>query len=384
MAPRAGGSILAGVALAALVLFSGAAASPPQHTPRSTASAQESFDDLYQRGQRANAAIKTLTATFTETTTSSLLTRPLVAHGTVAVERPSRVVLHYTDPEARVVLIDGKRMTMSWPGRNIRQVTDIGAAQDRVQKYFVNGDAAELRRQFEIHEDEATERAGIYQVTMVPKRKQIREALAKLELWVDRASLLLSAMRMTFANGDTKTMTFADVVPNAAIEPGSPSPPLTASPPNSLVLFSAIVSWSHRRRLLVVGAVICVLLVSVVGLTRLSFDTDVLSLLPRDSRVIQSFRDYLARFGSLEGLYVVFTSPDGHPISEYNEDISTWVERLRAAPEIGRVDPGVVDRSRDFAWLADRQLLAAEGSTARRGAGAPPSSGHDGCGRRQT
>src|SRR6185295_3513679 len=126
-------------------------------------------------------------------------------------------------------------------------------------------------------------------------------------------------------------------------------------------LIGDIVKWAHRRRRLVVGAVLCVLLVSLVGLTRLSFDTDVLSLLPRDSRVIQSFRDYLARFGSLEGLYVVFTSPDGHPISEYNEDISTWVERLRAAPEISRVDPGVLDRSRDFAWLADRQLLVLKG-----------------------
>jgi predicted RND superfamily exporter protein len=123
----------------------------------------------------------------------------------------------------------------------------------------------------------------------------------------------------------------------------------------------SIVRWAHRRRRLVVGAVLCVLLVSVVGLRRLSFDADVLSLLPRDSRIIQSFRDYLARFGSLEGLYVVFTSPDGHPISEYEEDISTWVDRLRAAPEIGRVDPGVVDRTRDFAWLADRQLLALHG-----------------------
>ena len=126
-------------------------------------------------------------------------------------------------------------------------------------------------------------------------------------------------------------------------------------------LIGGIVKWAHRRRLLVVGAVICVLVVSIVGLTRLKFDTDVLSLLPHDSRVIQSFRNYLARFGSLEGLYVVFTSPDGHPISEYNEEISTWVERLRAAPEIGRVDPGVVDQSRDFAWLADRQLLVLKG-----------------------
>ena len=126
-------------------------------------------------------------------------------------------------------------------------------------------------------------------------------------------------------------------------------------------LIGAIVKWAHRQQFLVVAAVICVLVLSVVGLQRLSFDADVLSLLPRDSRVIQSFRDYLARFGSLEGLYVVFTSPHGHPISEYDDEINTWVERLRAAPEIDRVDAGVIDRSRDFGWLADRQLLVLQG-----------------------
>ena len=36
-----------------------------------------------------------------------------------------------------------------------------------------------------------------------------------------RSTLLLDAMRMTFANGDTKMMTFDDVVPNAALEPGT-------------------------------------------------------------------------------------------------------------------------------------------------------------------
>ena len=75
----------------------------------------DAFDELYARGQKANAAMKTLTARFTETTTSSLLTKPLVARGRLAVERPSRVVLRYTDPDSRVVLIDGNQMTMSWP-----------------------------------------------------------------------------------------------------------------------------------------------------------------------------------------------------------------------------------------------------------------------------
>jgi hypothetical protein len=55
---------------------------------------------------------------------------------------------------------------------------------------------------------------------MVPKRKQIREGLTRLELWLDQSSLLLSAMRMTFPNGDTKLMVLTDVVANAPVDPG--------------------------------------------------------------------------------------------------------------------------------------------------------------------
>jgi outer membrane lipoprotein-sorting protein len=200
------------VALAACLLSADAPASTPP----------DSFDDLYARGQKATAAIKTLTARFTETTTSSLLTRPMVARGRLAVERPSRVIMRYTDPDARVVLIDGDKMTMSWPGRNLTQVTDIGTAQGRVQKYFVNGTAAELRGQFAIDDHGMTgDRPDLYFVTMAPKRKQIRASLAQLDLWVNRSSLLLHSMKMTFANGDTKTLLFEDVVPNATLEPGS-------------------------------------------------------------------------------------------------------------------------------------------------------------------
>ena len=109
------------------------------------------------------------------------------------------------------------------------------------------------------------------------------------------------------------------------------------------------------------GAVVAALLVSLEGARRLSFDADVLSLLPRDSRVIQSFRTFLARFGSLDQLYVVFTAPEGHAVSEYDDEINLWVDRLRSAPEIARVDAGVVDRTRDFGWLADHQLLVLQG-----------------------
>jgi outer membrane lipoprotein-sorting protein len=202
---------------ACAVAIGSAAVVPAQRAP----ARDTSFDELYRRGQLANAGLKTLTARFTETTTSSLLTRPLVERGTLAVERPAKVVLQYTVPETRTVLIDGNRLVLSWPGRNIHQARNIGQMQGRVQKYFVDSDPDELRRSFEITMSDTEKRPGTDHVSLLPKRKQIREGLTRLDLWIDQSSLLLAAMRMTFANGDTKLMTLEDVVPNASLAPGT-------------------------------------------------------------------------------------------------------------------------------------------------------------------
>jgi outer membrane lipoprotein-sorting protein len=198
-----------------LTLMLGAVTTTAQAPSPSTSS----FDESYRRAQQANAALKTLTADFTESTTSSLLARPLVSHGTLAVQRPSRVILRYSEPEPRVVLIDGDRMTMTWPSQQLRQETDIKRAQSRVQRYFVQGSAEELRREFDIELRSTSERPGTQEVRLRPKRKQIRQTLTTLDLWVDPSTSLLSAMRMTFANGDTKTMTLARVVTNPALGP---------------------------------------------------------------------------------------------------------------------------------------------------------------------
>ena len=177
------------------------------------------FDEIYERGQKQNAGLKTLTASFTESSTSALLAQPLLEKGTVFVERPSRVALRYSDPDTRVVVMDGDKMTVSWPSAKVFAVSDIGAAQRRVQKYFVDSSARELRGHFTISARDAGDRPGTYLVTMAPKRKQIAEGIARLDLWLDRTTLLLAAMRMTFPSGETKIMTFSDVKTNVSIDP---------------------------------------------------------------------------------------------------------------------------------------------------------------------
>lgn len=195
------------------MLIAGAALSAAQTQPF-----DHSFESIYKRSLELNSTLKTLTARFTETTTSAMLTRPLVATGTLAVERPSRVVLHYREPELRDVLIEGDRLTLAWPARQIHQVTNIATINRRIQRYFVDSNPDQLRESFAITIRTGDDRPHILGLTMVPKRKQIREGLSSLDLWIDERSLMLTALKMTFPNGDTKLMTLEGVVANAPVE----------------------------------------------------------------------------------------------------------------------------------------------------------------------
>ena len=124
----------------------------------------------------------------------------------------------------------------------------------------------------------------------------------------------------------------------------------------------SIVTWAHRRRALVLWGSLIVVLLSGLGLRRLSFDADVLSLLPRGGAAIPAFRTFLQRFGTLDQLFVVFTAPEGHSVAEYSADVDRWVTQLRASPEIEWVDAGTAGPDRDWAWLAERQLLLLKGN----------------------
>ena len=193
------------IAMAAL------AAAPAPH--------KDLFDEIYARSRGVESSLKTVTGRFTETTTTAMLSKPIVSHGTLAVIRPDKIVLRYTDPEPHIVLIDGARMTFSWPSRGITRTSDIGAARKRVDKYFVDKNPDELRHAFKIVTVTATDPPNSWHITMTPTRSQISQGLTKLHLWIDRTSMLLTAMKMEFPNGDAKLMTFENVQVNGTVDP---------------------------------------------------------------------------------------------------------------------------------------------------------------------
>lgn len=205
--PRTAARVIAAAAVVGCAVLAAAAARPA-----------DLFDEIYARGRTVESSLKTITAAFTETSTSPLLTTPLVAHGRLTVQRPGQIVLRYTDPDRHVLLIDGNTMTLAWPSKQIVQRSDIGTARRRIDKYFIDKSPDELRRSFTIAARVAPDRPRDWAIDMTPKRDQIKEGLSRLTLWIDRDRVLLSAMRMHFPNGSAKELTFEDVVVNGPVE----------------------------------------------------------------------------------------------------------------------------------------------------------------------
>jgi outer membrane lipoprotein-sorting protein len=181
-------------------------------------SAADLFDEIYARGKPVDAALRTLTARFTETSQSPLLLRPLVATGTIAVVRPFRVAMHYATPDNRTVIIDGGKLRVVWPARSIDSITSIGATERRIQRYFVDSSPKELRTHFDIMAALATDRPAAWFVTLSPRRKQILAGMSRLELWIDRQTMMPAAMQMIFPSGDAKLLEFDDVQINPKID----------------------------------------------------------------------------------------------------------------------------------------------------------------------
>ena len=115
-----------------------------------------------------------------------------------------------------------------------------------------------------------------------------------------------------------------------------------------------VLVFSQRRSGVVLAGAAAAALVGGVLIMRLSFDANVLRLLPRDAPSVQAFERFLLNFGSLDHLYIVFESAD--PIGGHSDVVDAYVEALRKAPEIESVDAALFEEGKDWTYLYDREL----------------------------
>jgi predicted exporter len=126
----------------------------------------------------------------------------------------------------------------------------------------------------------------------------------------------------------------------------------------------SVLVFARRHTAIVFGIAIAAALSGALLVSRISFDANILRLLPQRSASVRDFQLFLHDFGSLDHLYVVFTSSG--PIGDHSDLVDRYVEALRHAPEIQSVDAQLFEPGKDWNYLSDRELnlLGADGAAA--------------------
>ena len=168
-------------------------------------------------GHPSRKTLQTVSASFVETSVSTLLRTPQVARGTLVGRRPNQVRLVYAGADARTVIVNGNTLALDWPARQMKETRDIGGTMRRAERFFVMSSPAQLRKHFDI----VAVVAPIGPApggTSWPKRSQMREGVSRVHLWIDQASMGVRALEMEYPGGDTRLMEFSDVRINPPVD----------------------------------------------------------------------------------------------------------------------------------------------------------------------
>ena len=122
-------------------------------------------------------------------------------------------------------------------------------------------------------------------------------------------------------------------------------------------LFLRIESLARRRYRLVFLVTIALCLFSLLLGRHLTLDGDVLNLVPKNNRVISTFREALKDFGSLDYLLLLAEARKGQTVDELQEYVDLLAARLQKIPDIEYVEHRIDTTGPFFSFFRTNQIL---------------------------
>ena len=102
-------------------------------------------------------------------------------------------------------------------------------------------------------------------------------------------------------------------------------------------LLDALARFTLRRNKGIIVAAALLAALAVAGALRLSFDPDLLNLIPQQNKQVNDFRKVLADLGTIDYHIVVLDMPAGRDVHEYDSLIESIAEGYRKNPRIAEV-----------------------------------------------
>jgi predicted RND superfamily exporter protein len=124
-----------------------------------------------------------------------------------------------------------------------------------------------------------------------------------------------------------------------------------------VIRIARVLAFADRRARPVLVTTAILSLVAALICTQITFDTDILNLLPGNSPSLREFKGYLRHFSGADQLYIVFEVGDDARVDDVSDVIERYVDRLHESDEIARVDAGLFDAEKDWSYLRDRTFM---------------------------
>jgi outer membrane lipoprotein-sorting protein len=172
-------------------------------------------DELIRAIDEQQQKIQTLTGTFSQQKESSLAKAPLFSSGVVKFKRPDKVHFIYTKPEEMEIALEGKTIWIYYPIRS--QAEKYSFAGDKRMTQFLEPVTGIFQKTFsQVRETYSisylgTESGRLYRFRLQPKEEKIRKFLARVDLWIDKASGAILRFEMIEAGKDRLLLEFSDL-----------------------------------------------------------------------------------------------------------------------------------------------------------------------------
>ena len=170
----------------------------------------------FERQRARQAGIRSFRATLIQKRRSPLLVREAVSEGRFLFGRPDRFRWETETPERRIVVADGSTLTVYLPASKEAErydQRDQSAARMALELLAtgLGGSPADLERRFEVG---ASRKDGKLEVTLVPKARWFRRAVASITVVQGEESPLPERVVVTGTRGDRTETTLRDVSVN--------------------------------------------------------------------------------------------------------------------------------------------------------------------------
>ena len=167
---------------------------------------------------QAAASMQTMQCRFVQQKTSSMLTNPTVAEGTMAYAAPDKMRWEYTEPYRFALIVNGERIVKVTDGNAEVLEGNAGRMYQGMVGIIMGSASGKKLFDTSMFDVMLYDDGAFWKVVMSPKRRDMKRMFSRLVFRFDKKTNGISQVEMVESGGDVTEIRFEDIELNGALE----------------------------------------------------------------------------------------------------------------------------------------------------------------------